>query len=353
LARAVGFDLDHTLAVYNDCVVNAVAWRETRSRLIHHNLPRAGQLPRRYPGEPIVRGLFIDLVSGTLCKTDAFGRVLLEAPRGSLAPASTSPTRRTLTPKWPACFIVGSAFDMVTATLFPALAPGVPPTAAQFVALCRTVREQLDAVHTRGTLKEYILAETASCVRALTISSAHLDMLRATGRSLFVLTNSEPAYTIALLDYLFDGHTLPHWYDVFHTVVTGATKPQFFHATGARGRRFESISVRGACRVVAGGTAAELESILDCRPRNILYAGDHPLHDISPAAGRGWKPVAILPERNHGRRHGPWGDPLRAGGSASWLEGACRADCLGIEPDAATFVESLVDPGSVRRDTSD
>jgi len=326
---AAGFDLDHTLAVYDDRYVNALAWNETRERLVAQALPGAAELPAAYPHAGVVRGLLLDLSRGSVCKTDASNRVVLERPPGASSPRPPAGPR-LLAPGYPASHVTGSAFDLVTAALFAALAGAAKPHPGAYRSLCASVRTALDLSHTRGRLKEEILANLDRALLPARIEPAHLQTLRERGCRLFVLTNSGPEYTIALLDHLFAAPGMPRWSEVFCAVFAAARKPDFFDGD----RVPERIDQVGMCNVYAGGCAAALEVTLEASGKHVFYAGDHPVHDVVPSARRGWTTAAIVPECAACPPTGPWGHPLRAGTNGSWLSAAIGT-AADVEADRA------------------
>ncbi len=74
--RAVGFDLDHTLAVYDDDRVNALAAAETLSSLVERHGYPEGLRDITYDGRHTARGLQLDLAHATTVKLDRRCRVL-------------------------------------------------------------------------------------------------------------------------------------------------------------------------------------------------------------------------------------------------------------------------------------
>ena len=79
LARidAVGFDLDHTLALYDDHAVNALAMAEAQELLVAHRGYRPNDVivaPQRGDFEA-ARALCLDLASAHVVKLDADRRV--------------------------------------------------------------------------------------------------------------------------------------------------------------------------------------------------------------------------------------------------------------------------------------
>jgi len=323
---AVGFDLDHTLAEYDDAAVNALACAETVDRLVDAGHERA-RFAAAYDDAAFPRGLVFDLSRGALLKLDAHGRVLRARRAGRwLTPAQTARVYRGDSDRpWPgadAAPALLSPFDAPAGYLFEALAAPPTPAPAALPRLHAEVRAALDRTHVAGAFKPAVARDLAAYVRPLSFRVEALARWRAAGKSLFVLTNSDADYTVAVLDHLFPGGA---WRALFDVVVASAGKPAFF----ARG---EGCASAGGC-LVTGGGAAHVESLLGARGAAVLYAGDNPEADMDGAQRMGWRTVAVARERAEAARDSgvasSWGDPLLDAGRATWLAARlARADLV-------------------------
>ncbi len=325
-ARVLAFDLDHTLARYDDDAVDALACAETWRRLV-----RAGVVPAWAPApswrpDAVVRGLFLDLDRARLVKPAPDGAAMRHDAGGVVAPGDGRPTRRA--------HPVGSPFDRVTAHLWRA---AVAATGASPRPLLARVRRALDASHRGGDLKRRILAEPSRFLRP-----AGPAWRRATAPASpveIVVTNSGPDYAVALLDHLLGRDV---WSRRFAALVVDARKGDTFAARAPAPP--ERLTRIGSCRIVQGAGAAWIEQTFGTTPAEVAIAGDHPIHDLVAARRRGWVTVAVLPELEHGTE-GPWGDPLRDGARATWLAAvAARCDAV------VARVDDLVDPRAERVD---
>jgi FMN phosphatase YigB (HAD superfamily) len=292
---AVGFDLDHTLAVYDDARVNALAYEETRELLAAAGrADLAARLDVPYDESRVCRGLLLDTAAGTVVKADARSRVRRARRAGAWMTgtdiASAYPAALDTSSRF---HPIHSPFDLPTAFMYQHLAaPG-----ADSAGLCTLIRRELDRAHTRGRFKRRVCADIERLVRPLPAGTAPFERLRAAGKTLFVLTNSEADYAAAVLDRLFG----PHWKALFDTVVSAAAKPDFF-----------------------GTAAARLEASLGITdPARILYAGDSVMSDIVPARRRGWRTAGVVQELSGGDRDGgDWGPALVDDTGPTWFAAA-------------------------------
>jgi 5'-nucleotidase len=305
---AIGFDLDHTLAVYDDARVNALAFAETRELLAERGYPRSLMSDDyREAGETgVCRGLVVDTANACLVKADGEGRVRRAARSGRwLAPEEIRELYRASVPDLEGFHAIHSPFDLPTAFLFHRLA-GADTDAAR---ACADIRHDLDRAHTRGELKRRILAEVDSLVSPLATPASAFARLRETGKRLFVLTNSEAPYAIALLDHLFRGGS---WRELFRVVVTSAGKPGFFAGAECRAEALDG-------EVVVGAGARDLETMVGVGGERILYVGDSVKADTRPAREFGWRTAHVVQELSEGIAVGPWGSPLWENEQPTWF----------------------------------
>jgi len=306
--RAVGFDLDHTIALYEDQRVNQLADRETRQLLVSECGYSRQLLDHSYNNHRMIRGLSLDLSTGCIVKLDDKRR----------------PTRAILGHEWldpselrarysdepvplDRVHTLHTPFDVPTGVLFDDIVSLSGPT-VDFARVCADVRTKLDQSHTVGGFKPNILKHMSEYVSSLPDLLPVLDRLRASGKRLFVLTNSDRTYALALLEYL-----LPDWKELFAAVVTDANKPHFFlsPSKGSGGR----TSPIGA-ELLSGGNASDLQSTLSVKATEILFAGDSATSDIAAAARVGWRTMQMLPELS--ATETVWGSPFWEGDRRTW-----------------------------------
>ncbi|HXV14279.1 MAG TPA: 5'-nucleotidase domain-containing protein [Candidatus Krumholzibacteria bacterium] len=317
--EAVGFDLDHTLALYDDAAVNALAMAEALHLLVEHRGYRARDIALAAPvGDAgTARALAIDLANAHVVKLDASRRVRVARRAGEWlqddeigrAHPERVPERDDVVHP------LSSAFDVPTLWLFEAVTRGhaaaehVAP-ALDAVRVCRDVRQMLDLSHTRGELKSHLARDLERFVTPVAGATERLLEWRRAGKRLFVVTNSDLAFATEVLDLVIG----PAWRDIFSVVSTSSGKPSFFAAADARAAAPRGDVVR------EGATARELEAVLGARGERVLYVGDNARADIAPARSFGWKTVHVVAELSAGDQPAEgWGSPFLAGGEPSWF----------------------------------
>jgi 5'-nucleotidase len=344
---AVGFDLDHTLALYDDAAVNALAMVEAQALLVAHRGYRESEVavvPR--PGDAAAaRALALDLTRPHVVKLDADRRVRV-ARRAGVWLADDEIERMHGEPipeHHDAVHVLSSPFDVPTLWLFEA----ITRACADPVRACRDAREMLDYSHTRGELKRRLRADLPRFVSPVPGACEQLLTWRRAGKSLFVVTNSEPAYAQEVLDVVVG----PQWREIFDIVATSSAKPAFFR----NGSATQSAAL-GRSNVVEGAHATSLEAFLGVRAERVLYVGDNARHDVHAARAHGWKTVHVVAElaTTHERDHDGWGSPFVIGDVPSWfgrvvLETAdvvCdRVDrLLELDPDSRLDLEPATSP---------
>lgn len=309
---AVGFDLDHTLALYDDHAVNLLAATETVPILEAAGHPQAS-----FPVEDITytaRGLSMDLRHGNVIKIGADGHVKLarrgEGWLGSDAIAASydghDPADESTT------WHVNSPFDIPTLWFFSTLGSRIRnrDDTAHAAHTLRDIRRSLDRSHTYGELKRHIERDLARYVSPVNGVVAGLQRWKASGKRLFVVTNSDPLYAARILDHVLGGG----WQDLFDVVVTDAGKPRFFFDAPP-----SSVAREAGAHIIDYAHASHVEARLGIEPARILYAGDNSRADIAPARRRGWKTVHVVAELAAPVPASPWAGALQHEGSPTWF----------------------------------
>jgi len=301
--RWVGFDMDHTLALYNRNFIEALAFDHAKERLIRDcGYP---ELLRevRYDPEFGIRGLVVDKVTGNILKMDKF-QYVAEALHG----------RRRLDKEMRRALYTGGGlrmsderfwsndtlFGLPEISLYAGVVEAMEAAALgdlDYRRLFDDIRSSVDLVHRDGTLKAIILERLGECFLRDPRLPAALDKLRRAGKKLFLLTNSDLTYTDAVLSHvLVDGLERP-WWSYFDLIVTDSRKPGFF-AGPAPWR-----AVAGDCHGVpcfAGGNVQLLQQQLGAGGDAILYVGDHIYGDILRSKKTcGWRTMMVVEELEH------------------------------------------------------
>lgn len=317
IVDAVGFDLDHTLALYDDHSVNLLAAAETVPILVSAGHPDAS-----FPTENVTttaRGLSMDLRHGNVVKIGSDGRVLV-ARRGddwlttdAIAASYDGHDAGDEATTWH----VNSPFDIPTLWFFSTLGPRIrdPKDTAYATRVLGDIRRSLDHSHTHGELKRRIARELARFVTPAGDLTPQLQRWKQSGKKLFVVTNSDPVYAGTVLDHVLGSN----WQDLFDLVLTDAHKPRFFADDHGRPPRESARS-----HVLDHAHASHVEERLGVEPSRILYAGDNARADIVPARRRGWKTVHVVAELAARVEATPWAGALHHHGTPTWFARTIR-----------------------------
>ncbi len=316
---AIGFDLDHTLALYNDDAINAIAADATRALLVERlGYPAWVADPVDLaPMEPAARALAVDLQEGAVVKLDAERRVRRARRDGRWLDGPDVARRfaRAIPDTAEAAYHVYSPFDLPTLRLFESLTAderfSPRPAPAQ---LCGDIRRMLDTAHTNGTLKARIVERLESMVSPTPGLDALAAWTRA-GKRLFVVTNSEADYATAVLDRVMGDA----WREYFDVVAASSRKPAFFDDAAPSSVMPATLSSRP--RVVEHASARDIQEMLGTIRSRVLYVGDNANADIRPARRYGWRTAHVVPEiaATSALNEQAWGGPLDEDGEPTWL----------------------------------
>ncbi len=303
--RALGFDMDHTLALYNRAsfeqlthdlaVRNLLEWRGYPDRIL--SIP--------YDPDFIIRGLVVDKRHGNLLKMDFHGYIA-RATQGSM-PLDRDARRKLyrrsrINLRGDRYQSFDTLFSMPEGSLYAALIDMRREDPEGHLGKLKPaqnyddVRACVDKVHRDGSLKSIIMKDLPRYFIWDPDLPATLLRFRALGKKVFLLTNSEHAYTEAVMGYLL-GQGEGDWKELFDLVIVESRKPGFF----LEKREPELIpSPESAHRgdfVYRGGNATWVEQFLKANGDQVIYFGDHTYGDILKSKKTvGWRTAMILLE---------------------------------------------------------
>ncbi|RMG94294.1 MAG: hypothetical protein D6705_16625 [Deltaproteobacteria bacterium] len=314
----VGFDMDYTLAVYDQDAMEALSIACTIDKLIARGYPE--RLSKLEP-EPhfAMRGLLVDKRLGNVLKQDRHGYVG-RAYHGlrALAKAERRATYRTqrLGGERERFVPVDTLFALPEVTIYanivelldrhPELWSGDRPSYAE---AWDDVRACIDEAHRDGTIKDRIRAAPGSFIERDADLGPTLHKLRSAGKRLFLLTNSLLPYTDALMTYLLGDAMTAYgsWQAYFDWIVVGARKPTFFRepaafveldGTGEPSGSEVAVPQRG--RIYQGGGQEGLQRALGVHPDEVLYVGDHIYGDVVQSKkSSGWRTALVVQDLEH------------------------------------------------------
>jgi 5'-nucleotidase len=315
----VGFDMDYTLAIYNQEEIEKLSLEATIGKLIARGYPEILSEAQADPRFAI-RGLMVDRKLGNVVKMDRHGyvgrayhgkgRLSREERKAVYRDQRLGQERERFAP-------VDTLFALPEVTLFAEvveLIDNAPQTFGSdgppnYAEAWLDVRECIDEAHRDGTLKERIKADPGKYIERDPDLARTLHKFRSAGKRLFLLTNSFFPYTDAVMRYLL-GDTLPSyadWLAYFDWIVVGSGKPGFFtdgapfqelDSTGAPvGPRRQEIQ-RG--KIYQGGNQIGLQASLGVFADEVVYVGDHIYGDIVRSKkSSGWRTALIVQELAH------------------------------------------------------
>ena len=311
--KAIGFDMDHTLLMYNREAFESLAFRETLKKFIESGYPE--QLAElEFKPNFLIRGLLVDMERGNLLKVDghkyvktAFhGTQLLDKDtRHRLYNSESFKAQEFLS--------VDTFFALSEVQLFVEIVDFMDANPNKIKKSYREVysdlRRFIDLSHADGSIQNLVMANPEQYVRKDKHLATALMRLVDGGKSLFLLTNSGWDYTNVMMSHILNNEheEFPSWRDYFDYTIVASGKPGFF--TGSQ-PFLEVMTDSGllkthsgnldARRVYQSGNAALFQKVTKFKGDEILYVGDHIFGDIMQSKGKlNWRTLLVVEELEH------------------------------------------------------
>jgi 5'-nucleotidase len=294
--EVIGFDMDYTLAIYNQPEMEALSIRLTLQKLVAQRGYPEDILRLEYAPEIAIRGLVVDRYNGNVFKMDRHGHVgRVFHGRTLLTPAERAALYRKerIQLSSPRYAWIDTLFALPEAVMYQRLVDyldAARPGKVDYEHLWQDVRECIDEAHRDDSLKSIIRANLARFVEVDPELPITLHKLRSSGKRLFVLTNSLWDYTDAVMRFLLDGKLSAYvsWRHYFDVIIVGGTKPAFFTDrnpfveldphTGVPVGVPKGPLHRG--HVYQAGNLLDFEVRTGVVGERVLYIGDHIYGDI-------------------------------------------------------------------------
>ncbi len=303
----VGFDMDYTLAIYNQTEIDKLSVAATVKKLVARGYPPE-LADVNYAYDFPVRGLLIDKRFGHLLKMDRYKyvgkgyhgmRELTHDERRNLYHA------RKVRPVAPRYHWIDTLYALPEAALYAGAVDLLDRLNApvDYAQLFQDIRECIDEAHRDGAIVDVIQHDLPRFVMRDLDLAASLHKLRSAGKKLFVLTNSRWGYTDTMMKYLLEGMMTeyPSWRNFFDVVVVAATKPAFFQERRPFMERVGEIT-QPATRlerghIYEGGNLRDFERLIHSGGDAVLYIGDHIYGDILRSKKESaWRTAMIVQE---------------------------------------------------------
>ena len=304
----VGFDMDYTLAIYDQPEMDRLSIEATQKKLVLRGYPEfVAHVPVSidFP----VRGLLIDKRFGHVLKMDRY-KVASKGYHGTrqltreeLRELYQSKKLRPATPRY---HWIDTLYALSEVALYTALVDAFEQRkqSIDYGRLFSDIRECIDEAHRDGTILDAVLGDLPRFIAKDNDLAPTLHKLRSAGKRLFVLTNSRWPYTDKMMNHLLGGAMAeyPSWRNYFDIVVCAATKPAFFterrplmERDGQESRPATFPLERG--RIYEGGNLHDLERALGVSGDEVLYVGDHIYGDILRSKkDTAWRTAMIIQE---------------------------------------------------------
>lgn len=304
----VGFDMDYTLAIYNQREMDELSIKATIEKLVARGYPEfVRSMP--YSTEFPVRGLLIDKRFGHILKMNRYKFVtkgyhgLRELAKDELRALYHSKKIRPATPRY---HWIDTLYALSEAAVYAALVEAMEKRGlhVDYAKTFSDIRESIDEAHRDGTILDAVASDYPRFVMRDHDLAPTLHKLRSAGKKIFVLTNSRWSYTDKMMTYLLEGEMseYPHWRNYFDVVIVAATKPAFFQERrplmerdGEKLSPAEFPLERG--KIYEGGNLQDLERALGVEGDQVLYVGDHIYGDILRSKKESaWRTAMIIQE---------------------------------------------------------
>ena len=297
--RAIGFDYDYTLAMYNDQVQHLIY--DTASRYLVDSLfyPKC-ILARTFDPSFAVRGLAVDRRHGLLVKLShqlgvapenvyrgrhMCSREEVKEMYGHHLHITPQYRNTTITPLNDQFSLAEGCLLADTVQAFQSFGIDYDPS-----ALVSDVQSAIRYAHVSGIMHDTIQNDPAKYVKPAPKVRQLLEELRFGGKSLFLASNSAFPFVNAGMTYLIGAD----WRDLFEIVIVMADKPQFF--TTQTRRPFREIDIQSGGikwskshrllpgKVYSGGGVKALQKMTGWQEGGVLYFGDSLWADLVRAA---------------------------------------------------------------------
>lgn len=292
--KYIGLDMDHTLVRYNSVNFEKLSHKVMAEKLVKSKNYPDTLKTLEFDYDLAIRGLVIDRKKGNTLKVNR--HCAIRATNHGISPLDFKMQQKLYRSKYidlgdSDYMAVDTAFSISFATLFSQIVELKKNDKANsypdYSVIADDVLAVLDEAHRDGSLKDEVKKNLEHYIVKDPQVVKGLESFKRHGKKIFVLTNSDYAYTKLLMDYAIKPFLKDHqdWTELFEFVITFAQKPRFFFddlkflkVNPADGSMTNTESLTPG--VYQGGCAKTFTKELDLDGDDILYVGDHIYGDI-------------------------------------------------------------------------
>ena len=298
-------ELDYTLAIYRQAEMDRLSIEATVSKLVDRGYPEE-LLTMKYRTDFPIRGLLIDRKLGNVLKMDRY-RYVKTAYHGFRKLGREERRRayhtRRLRPGTGRYHWVDTLYSLSEVAVYAAVVEHLEPDGGtlDYSQLFADIRDCADQSHQDGSILDVVLQDLPRYVDRDPDLGVLFHKLRSAGKRLFVLTNSGPEYTDAMMSYLLDDalDEYPSWKNYLDYICTLSKKPSFFTENAPFIDVETQVESREPARgrLYTGGNIADLQRVLGFTGDEVLYVGDHIYGDVLRAKKEStWRTAMIIQE---------------------------------------------------------
>jgi len=337
--RAIGFDMDYTLAQYHQPLFDKLAFDGAKEKLVYNFGYPKELLDVEYDHNFWVRGLIIDTQRGNFLKMDRHkyvrvayhGLSLISSRARKILYSREFNTVPSFTEKH---FVnMDTLFHFVDASLYAAVIEMKDNDEYDildmktYAEMYKELRECVDLCHRDGVIKDEVARNPEKYIMLDEGFVPMLKQFQKDGVKTFLLTNSYWEYTKVAMNYLYHRDNVDpevkdknEWADLFDVIIVASCKPAFlvdpnlnlFRVNPDNGSLLntdglydiEALGKDGAQKFLAdgkifqGGNWEHLTAMLEIEAgEEILYVGDHLYSDVLRSKRTlGWRSAFIIPE---------------------------------------------------------
>ena len=309
--QAVGFDMDLTLVEYN-----SINFEKETHRCIIQRLIQQKKYPHfiselKFDYQKVIRGLVIDNQKGNFLKLSRY-RSIRKIFNGEQSVQYKS-RREVYSTDYidfdvnhPQFSFIESHFLIAPSVLYMQLVEmkktkSLPDLDKMFTDII----EVNNLVHAEGDVKKLVIKGPEKYIKSHPEIALGLEKLIQHGKTLFLVTNSDPNYTSFLMNHTITPYLKHHssWKDLFKVIVTSAQKPYFFYEKRPfqviDPKTFEVISETNSPSegMYQHGCAVALTKYFNTKDYEILYIGDQVYTDVVLLKKTcGWRTALVISE---------------------------------------------------------